>query len=64
MNEGRRVAGSTLAAIMGRISAYTGRARKGDWLMNKSELDLRPASYEFGDLAVGPVPMPGQTKLV
>ena len=58
------MAESTLTAIMGRISAYTGRELKWDWLMNKSALDLRPESYEFGDLAVGPVPVPGQTKLV
>jgi len=64
LNEGRRIAESTLMAIMGRMSAYTGRALKWDWMMNASELDLTPPKYEFGDLPVPPVPVPGKTKLV
>ncbi|HUW19958.1 MAG TPA: Gfo/Idh/MocA family oxidoreductase [Sedimentisphaerales bacterium] len=64
LNEGRRIAESTLAAIMGRMSAYTGRALKWDWAMNASELDLTPPSYEFGDLPVAPVAVPGKTQLV
>jgi len=64
INEGRHVAESTLTAIMGRISAYTGRALKWDWVMNASHLDLKPPKYEFGDLPVRPVPVPGKTQLV
>jgi len=64
LNEGRRVAESTLTAIMGRMSAYTGRALQWDWVMNASELDLRPPKYEFGDLPVRPVAVPGKTKLI
>jgi len=64
INEGRRVAESTLTAIMGRMSAYTGRALKWDWVMNASKLDLSPPSYEFGDLPVRPVAVPGKTKLI
>jgi predicted dehydrogenase len=64
LNEGRRVAESTLTAIMGRLSAYTGRALKWDWVMNASQLDLRPPKYEFGDLPVAPVAVPGKTKLI
>ncbi len=63
LNEGRRVAISTLTAIMGRVSAYTGREVSWNWLMNSSQLDLSPGKYEFGDLAIRPVPIPGQTKL-
>ena len=48
LNEGRQVAESTLMAIMGRMSAYTGRAMSWDWAMNTSKLDLTPAKYEFG----------------
>ena len=64
LNEGRRVAESTMTAIMGRMSAYTGRALKWDWVMNASKLDLSPPKYEFGDLPVRPVAVPGKTKLV
>jgi predicted dehydrogenase len=64
INEGKRLAESTLTAIMGRMSAYTGRAMKWDWVMNASRLDLTPPKYEFGDLPVRPVPVPGKTQLV
>ncbi len=64
LNEGRRVAESTLTAIMGRMSAYTGRELSWDWLMNASTLDLRPAAYAFGELPVEPVAIPGITSLV
>jgi predicted dehydrogenase len=64
LNEGRRIAESTLTAIMGRMSAYTGRALKWDWAMNASKLDLRPPKYEFDDLEMRPVAVPGQTKLI
>ncbi|RMF85883.1 MAG: gfo/Idh/MocA family oxidoreductase, partial [Planctomycetota bacterium] len=64
LNEGRRIAESTLTAIMGRMSAYTGREISWDWLMKESQLDLSPPQYAFGDLPYDPVPMPGQTKLV
>ena len=64
LNEGRRIAESTLTAIMGRMSAYTGREISWEWLMNSSQLDLSPPEYMFGDLSYDPVPMPGQTKLV
>jgi predicted dehydrogenase len=64
LNEGKRIAESTLTAIMGRMSAYTGRALKWDWAMNASKLDLSPPKYEFGDLETRPVAIPGQTKLI
>jgi hypothetical protein len=51
-------------AIMGRMSAYTGRALKWDWAMNASKLDLSPGKYEFGDLPVRPVAVPGKTRLI
>ncbi len=64
LNEGKRVAESTMTAILGRMSAYTGREIKWDWAMNASKLDLSPPSYEFGDLTVRPVAVPGQTELI
>ena len=64
LNEGKRIAESTLCAIMGRMSAYTGRAISWDWAMNASKLDLSPAKYEFGPNAVDPVAVPGRTPLI
>ena len=64
INEGPRLAEATMTGIMGRMSAYTGRALKWDWAMKASKLDLRPPQYEMGPLPVGPVAMPGRTPLV
>jgi predicted dehydrogenase len=64
LNEGRRIAESTMCAIMGRMSAYTGRALSWDWAMKASKLDLFPAKLEFGPNPVDPVAVPGVTPLV
>ncbi len=64
LNEGKQVAESTMTAILGRMSAYTGRALKWDWAMNASKLDLTPPAYKLGPLPVAPVPVPGKTPLV
>lgn len=64
LNEGRQVAESTLMAIAGRMSAYTGRAISWDWVMNSSQLNLSPAKYEFGPNPVPGVAIPGTTPLV
>ncbi|MHC4646385.1 MAG: Gfo/Idh/MocA family protein [Planctomycetota bacterium] len=64
INEGQQVAESTLTAIMGRMSAYTGRAVSWDWVMDSSKLDLTPPKLEMGDLPVSPVPVPGHMQLV
>ena len=64
INEGKRIAESTMTAIMIRVSAYTGRALKWDWIMNASKLGLSPEKMEFGDHPLGPVAMPGITELV
>jgi len=64
LNEGRRIAESSLTAIMGRMSAYTGRAMKWNWVMNASKLDLSPPAYEFGDLPMPEPAVPGKTKLI
>lgn len=63
LNEGKRIAESTLTCIMGRMAAYTGRALKFDWALKASKLDLSPPAYEFGDLPMRPVAMPGKTPL-
>lgn len=64
LNEGVRIAESTLTAIMGRMSAYTGRSLSWNWALNASELDLSPPKYEFVDLPVSPVAVPGVTPLI
>jgi len=64
LNEGRRIAESTLTCIMGRMSAYTGRALKWDWAMNASKLDLTPPLQGFGALPMPPVAIPGKTQLI
>jgi predicted dehydrogenase len=62
INEARRVAESTLTAIMGRMSAYTGKEVTWEEALN-STLNLSPPAYAFGDLPVRPVPEPGRTPL-
>jgi predicted dehydrogenase len=64
LNEGRQIAESTLCAIIGRMSAYTGRAISWEWAMNSSKLDLSPAKYEFGPNPVDAVAIPGITQLI
>ncbi|MCR9076748.1 MAG: gfo/Idh/MocA family oxidoreductase, partial [bacterium] len=63
LNEAKRVAESTLTAIMGRMSAYTGKSITWDQAMS-SELDLSPDVYSFSDLTVRPVAVPGKTPLI
>jgi predicted dehydrogenase len=64
LNEGRRVAESTMCAIIGRMSAYTGRAISWDWAIKSSALDLMPKTLEFGPNPVDPVAVPGSTALI
>ena len=64
LNEGRQVAESTMAAILGRMSAYTGRAISWDWGLTSSKLDLTTAKYDFGPNPVDPVAVPDTTPLV
>jgi myo-inositol 2-dehydrogenase / D-chiro-inositol 1-dehydrogenase len=63
LNEAQRVAESTLTAIMGRMSAYTGKSVEWSQALS-SKLDLSPKSFGFGDLAVRPVAVPGKTPLI
>jgi predicted dehydrogenase len=65
LNEGVQAAESTLTAIMGRMSAYTGRAVQWDWVMKASKLDLSPPAYDFNiDFPPRAPAVPGQTQLV
>ena len=62
LNELKNVAESTLTAIMGRMSAYTGQAVTWEQALNSKEI-LMPPALDFGPMEVPPVPMPGRTKL-
>lgn len=64
LNHGKRVAESTLTAIIGRMSAYTGRMITFDWALQRSELDLTPVKWAIGDNPLPARPVPGQEKLV
>ena len=56
-NEGQYVAESTLTAIMGRMSTYTGQVVT--WQEALDSERLGPETYEFGSIEVPPVPTPG-----
>jgi myo-inositol 2-dehydrogenase / D-chiro-inositol 1-dehydrogenase len=58
-NELKQVAESTLTAIMGRISAYTGKAVTWEEALGSSEA-LVPTNLAFGPMPVAPVARPGQ----
>ncbi len=63
VNEGKRIAESTLTAIGGRMSAYTGRHFSWEWLLQKSKLSLVPDTVESGKGLFRPVPT-GHDELV
>ncbi len=59
INDAENVANSTMTAIMGRISAYTGKAVTWEEVMN-SELRLGPKEYILGPMDMTPhIPIPG-----
>ncbi|MDF1861910.1 MAG: Gfo/Idh/MocA family oxidoreductase, partial [Verrucomicrobiales bacterium] len=63
INNGDYMVKSTMMAIMGRLAGYTGKTVTWEQAWNSQE-DLRPEKYEFGDLEVPPVAIPGETELV
>ena len=64
MNDGKRMATSTLLALMGRMAAYTGQQVTWDQAMNSQE-NLFPDMLDWnGSLEVAPRAKPGITKLV
>ena len=63
LNEAQRIAESTMMAIMGRMSAYTGKTVTWEQAMN-SKLDISPTEYALGPIATPEVAVPGKTKLV
>jgi predicted dehydrogenase len=63
VNELKQVAESTLTAIMGRMSAYTGKAVSWEKALN-SKLDTFPKTLAWGPMAEPPIPKPGVTELI
>ena len=59
LNEGRRIAESTMAAIMGRMAAYTGKDLEWDAALN-DPMDLVPKDPRPGPGVREAVAMPGQ----
>ena len=59
INELQTVAESTLTAIMGRMSAYSGKAVTWDEALNSAEA-LVPSTLQLGPIPTPAVPMPGQ----
>ena len=70
IREGRKVntlttlVNSTLWAIAGRMSAFSGKKFKFEWMMRKSKEDLVPKQIAFVKNPVAGVPVPGKYKLV
>jgi len=63
LNDGERIAKNTMMAIMGRMSAYTGKDVSWEFAMN-SQLDTMPTSLDLSSLETPPVAVPGKTPLV
>ena len=55
---------SSMMAVAGRLSAYSGRRFRYSWAELKSRESLMPAKLEFGRLPVAPLAVPGKYKLV
>jgi myo-inositol 2-dehydrogenase/D-chiro-inositol 1-dehydrogenase len=62
-NELKTVAESTMTAIMGRMSAYTGKVVTWEQALNSKE-QLMPQGLTLGPLPTPAVAVPGQTPLV
>jgi predicted dehydrogenase len=63
LNEGVRIAESTMTAIMGRMSAYSGKEVTWDKALNSAE-KLMPETLAFGAYPTPEVAVPGRTPLV
>lgn len=63
INNGDYMCKSTMLAISGRMAAYTGKKLTWEEAMGSKE-DLSPKAYEWGDVPVPPVAIPGKTKFV
>jgi len=64
INDGIRMAHSTLVGIMGRMAAYTGKEITWEQALNSTE-DLTPKNWDLkSEFPVTPVAMPGKTRFI
>ncbi len=56
--------GSTMLAIAGRMSAYSGKKFKYGWVLAKSKESLAPKEWKFGKYPLTGVPVPGKYPLL
>jgi len=63
INNGEYMCNSTLMALMGRMSAYTGQALTWEQAWNSQE-DLSPKAYEWGPIETPPVAKPGVNQFI
>jgi predicted dehydrogenase len=63
IHDGDLMCESTLMALMGRLSAYTGQEVTREQALASQE-DLSPPALEWGDLPTAPVAIPGVKELV
>jgi predicted dehydrogenase len=63
IHNGEYMTKSTLMAIMGRMSAYTGKVITWEQALNSKET-LGPAKFEWGPIPTPPVAVPGVTQFV
>ena len=61
LNNGEYMCYSTLMAIMGREACYTGQEITWEEALNSPQ-DLTPEQYEWGQVAVPQIAVPGETK--
>jgi len=64
INELKQVAYSTMTAIMGRMSTYTGQEVTWEQALNSKENTMPEGELTFRSIAIPPVAVPGTTKLV
>ena len=63
INNGLYMSNSSMLAILGRMTTYTGKTLSWDQAMASKE-DLSPAKYEWGSLATPKVAIPGATEFI
>lgn len=63
INEAKNMAESTLTAIMGRDSAYSGQTVEWEQIYNSKRV-WGPTDFKFGPLPIPPVPTPGEYKVM
>lgn len=64
VNTMKTMTDSSMLAIAGRLSAYSGLRFKYKWAKLRSKESLFDGKLEFGKKPIAPLPVPGEYKLV